>query len=203
MAVPGIAISASYGAGGSVVAPRVAELLGWRLVDRAISSTVAEQLDLAVEDVERGGPDPSRLTRFLLSLAPLAPQPLPVEDVADADAQEVRTATERLLREAVATGAVVLGRAGACALLDRPDVLRVRLYGPAPARVAQAARLERVDTATAARRQEPVDRARDAYVKRLYGRSADDPALYHLQLDSTALPLDACADLVVAGYRAL
>lgn len=200
--MPGITISASYGAGGSAVAPQVAAALGWPLVDRALSSSVAEQLAMPVGDAERGGAQPSRLTRFLLSLAPLAPQPLPVEDTAD-DAAEVRTATERLLREAIRTGAVVLGRAGACALRDVPDVLRVRLYGDADARTAQAAELEGVGRATAASRRETVDLARDAYVQRLYGRSADDPALYHLQLDSTAIPLASCAALVVQAHREL
>jgi cytidylate kinase len=98
---------------------------------------------------------------------------------------------------------VVLGRAGACALAGTPDVLRVRLYGAPDARVAQAARVEGVDLATAARRQPAVDQARAAYVHRLYGRSADDSSLYHLQLDSTALPLPACAELVVQAYHTL
>lgn len=201
--MPAITISASYGAGGSVVAPAVAERLGWRLVDRAISSDVAAQLAMSVADAERGGAPLSRLSRFLLSLAPLAPQPLPLDDVPDGDAVEVRATTERLLREAVPGGVVVLGRAGACALGASPGVLRVRLYGGTAARTAQAARLERVDAATAARRGETVDAARDAYVRRLYGRSADDPELYDLQLDSTRLPLEHCAELVLRAYDAL
>ena len=42
--MPGVTISAGYGAGGSVVAPHVARLLGLPLLDRAISSRVAAQL---------------------------------------------------------------------------------------------------------------------------------------------------------------
>ena len=202
--MPAITVSASYGAGGSVVAPDVAARLGWPLVDRALSSAVAEQLRMPVDDAERGGAQQSRLSRFLISLAPLAPQPLLPEDgPPDGDAAEVRAATERLLEDSVRTGAVVLGRAGACALLGHRDVLRVRLYGDPAARTAQAARLEGVDAATAAARLPTVDGARDAYVRRLYGRSADDPSLYHLQLDSTVLPLPVCAELVVQAYRAL
>ena len=201
--MPGITISASYGAGGSVVAPLVADALGWPLVDRALSSAVAASLAMPVEEAERGGAELSPLTRFLLTLAPLAPQPLPVDDTADAQAVRVREQGEALLHDAVAGGAVVLGRAGACALLDVPSVLRVRLYGGREARTAQAARLEQVDLATAAERLEATDRARDAYVRRLYGRSADDPSLYALQLDGTALPLEVCAELVVHAYRGL
>ena len=201
--MPGIAISAPYGAGGSSLAPAVAARLGWPLVDRALSSTVAAQLSMPVDEAERGGAEPSRLTRFLLSLAPLAPEALPVDDLPDGDAYEVRAATERLLQEAVTTGVVVLGRAGAWALKDRPDVLRVRLYGDPAARVQQAARLEGVDVATARERQRTVDAAREAYLQRLYGRRAADEAVFQLQLDSTVLPLEACAELVERALRAL
>jgi hypothetical protein len=40
-------------------------------------------------------------------------------------------------------------------------------------------------------------------VRRLYRADIDDPELFHLHLDSTALPLAACADLIAAAYRAL
>jgi cytidylate kinase len=55
--------------------------------------------------------------------------------------------------------------------------------------------------ATARQRLPEVDRARAQYVRRLYGVDIDDPDLYHLQIDSTALPLDACVSLIVAAYR--
>jgi len=46
-----------------------------------------------------------------------------------------------------------------------------------------------------------VDRARAQYVQRLYGVDIDDPDLYHLQIDSTVVPADACAGLIAAAYR--
>jgi len=203
--MPSITISAGYGAGGSEVAPQVAERLGWSFVDRAITSTVAERLHLPVQEVEAGGPPPpSGWGRFLQSLAPLAEPQLGGFLQGDDGDDEVRRGMEDELRRAVREGgAVVLGRAGACALLEERDVLRVRLYGQPEARVAQAARIEGVDVTTASRRLRQVDPARDAYVRRLYGRSADDPTLYHLQLDTTVLPLEACTDLVVAAWTAL
>ena len=50
--MPGVTISAGYGAGGSVVAPHVAKLLGFPLLDRAISSHVADQLHVSVKEAE-------------------------------------------------------------------------------------------------------------------------------------------------------
>lgn len=198
--MPGITVSAGYGAGGSVVAPRIAERLGWRFVDRAITSTVAERLRLPAEQVESGGT--SRWNRFLGSLAALSPT-IGQDSTGAWEEAEIRTGMAAELRAAVhGGGAVVLGRAGACVFLDDPDVLRVRLVGPKEARVRQAAALEQIDEETARRRLEEVDRARNHYVRRLYGRLADDPELYHVHLDSTALDLDACVELVVSAWQA-
>jgi hypothetical protein len=52
--MPGVTISAGYGAGGSVVAPHVARLLDLPLLDRAISSRVAAQLHVSVQEAEGG-----------------------------------------------------------------------------------------------------------------------------------------------------
>jgi hypothetical protein len=70
--MPGVTISAGYGAGGSIIAPEVARQLGLPLLDRAISSHVAAQLKVSVQEAEgavikRSGPG-----RFLAVLAPLA-----------------------------------------------------------------------------------------------------------------------------------
>ncbi len=207
--MPGITISAGYGAGGSDIAPEVARLLGLPLLDRAISSHVAAQLQVSVAEAEgavikRSGPG-----RFLAVLAPLAggvlgagtdcapPEAVPPPDVA----AFFREQAEVIMRKALAAGAVILGRAGGAAFREEPGVLRVRLCGPEEARIAQAARIEDVDAATARQRLPEVDRARAQYVRRLYGRDIDDPDLYHLQIDSTAVPLDACTALIAAAYR--
>lgn len=207
--MPGVTISAGYGAGGSVIAPEVARELGLPLLDRAISSHVAAQLRVSVQEahgavIKRTGPG-----RFLAVLAPLAggvlgagtdcapPEAFPPPD----DAALFREQAEAIMRKALVTGAVILGRAGGTAFRDEPGVLRVRLFGPQEARIAQAARIEDVDVATARQRLPEVDRARAQYVLRLYGFDIDDPELYHLQIDSTAMPLDACVGLIASAYR--
>jgi cytidylate kinase len=208
--MPGVTISAGYGAGGSVVAPAVAERLGYRLLDRAISSRVAEQLHVSVTEAEAGALKRSLVERFVGVLAPLAggviglgddpanSAPLPMDDAA-----EFRRLADAILLDALPRGAVILGRAGAAALRERADVLRVRLFGPDAARVEQAARLEGIDRETAAARLPEVDRARAQYVHRLYGADIDDPSLYHLHIDSTRIPLARCADVIVTAFAAL
>lgn len=208
--MPGITISAGYGAGGSVIAPDVAARLGMQLLDRAISSRVAEQLHVSVQEADGGVMKRSLVDRFLSALAPLAGGVLGAgTDAAPADAfppgddaSLFREQAETIMRHALADGAVILGRAGAAALLREPDVLRVRLYGSAEARAAQASRVQGVDEQTAQARLPEVDRARAQYVRRLYCVDIDDPALFHLQIDSAAVPLDACAEVIVTAYAA-
>ena len=207
--MPGITISAGYGAGGSVVAARVAQLLDVPLLDRAISSAVAAQLQVSVEEARDGVVHRSLSDRFLAVLAPLAVGVLaPSSSAAPRDltasgdeAAWFREQAEAVMRAALTSGAVILGRAGAAAFQREPGVLRVRLFGAAEARAAQAARIENVDEPTARRRLPEVDRARAQYVRRLYRADIDDPGLFHLQIDSTVVPLDICAGLIVSAYR--
>lgn len=209
--MPGITISAGYGAGGSLVAPKVAGRLGFALLDRAVSSYVAEQLHVSVQEAQGGALKRSLVDRFLSVLEPLAGGVLGAgTDAAPAegfppgdDASLFREQAEAIMRLALGGGAVILGRAGAAAFCAEPGVLRVRLFGPVEARVAQAASVEQVDEQTARARLPEVDHARAHYVRRLYGVSVDDPTLFHLQIDSTVVPLDACVELIVTAYTSL
>jgi len=194
-----VTISASYGAGGSWIGPEVAEHLGCRFVDRAIPVQVAERLDVPVEYAhvhdEAAAP---RFTRLLARLPNTSGVVVP-----EATSPEFCRETERLLIEAADAGdVVVLGRAGAIVLRDRPGAFHVRLDGPAEARVFQAMRVEQVDEEEARRRQRTSDRARIDYVKHFYRADARDPRHYHMVLDSTVVPLPTCAELIVTAARA-
>jgi cytidylate kinase len=201
-----VTLSAAYGAGGSQVGPLVGERLGVPFVDRAIPTSVAERLDVSErEALDRDEKVGSWLSRALLSFGQMGPvlggAVVPPVRVCDDD--DFRAATEQVLREhAAGAGAVILGRAAAVVLRDEPRALHVRLTGAREARIEQGMRVEGVDRATAERHLGQTDHAREAYVRHYYRVEAGDPSLYHMVLDSTALPLDACADLVVAAAEA-
>jgi cytidylate kinase len=202
-----VTISASYGAGGSIVAPAVAERLNLPFVDRAIPVAVAEKLAVPLEQAlahdERIPGGLGRLLAMAIRLPALngATVPLPAE--AFDTAQDYKMHTEAIIRGiADATGGVILGRGAQIILRARADALHVRLDGPLEARLRQAARLEHIDIEEAKRQQRQVDRARDAAFHQFYGRPQTDSSLYHLIVDSTALPLPACIGLIVAAANA-
>ena len=83
-----------------------------------------------------------------------------------------------------------------------PWALHVHLSGPREGRLRQRMALEGIDRDTAEQRQRAEDRARRRYVRRAYGVDGDGPNLYHLMIDSTAISLDTCVDLIVAASHA-
>ena len=113
--------------------------------------------------------------------------------------EDYRRETEQLIREHTEGGAVILGRAAAVILRDDERALHVRLDGPPERRVAQAMELEGLSREDAERLRRDGDRAREAYVRHFYSADARDPALYHLVIDSTAIPLETVAELIVTA----
>lgn len=208
-----VTISAQYGAGGSSVAPAVAEALGVPFVDRAIPVQVARELGVTMEEslARDDRAETGWVSRWLAGAARVAAvtaavPAAPVGDAAGAllSDQAFVAHTEKVIRGlADSTGAVVLGRAAAVVLADRRGTLHVRLHGPRDRRLRQAMELRGIDQTTAQLEMADTDRARAAYVKRFYRRDPDDAGLYHLVCDSTAIPLGAVAELITFAARAM
>src|ERR1700733_3860761 len=91
---------------------------------------------------------------------------------------------------------VILGR-GAAVALGKDLGFHVRLDGPPGRRVIQGAVIEGVSEEEAGRHLQTADRARTAYVRRLYRADPTDPRYYHLTIDSTAIPLDTVTEIIL------
>jgi cytidylate kinase len=196
-AMPVVTISASYGSGGSEVAPALAERLGVRFVDRVVSPETAHRLAQA----ENAG----LFWRLIRSISPaggLTAGSIHAERELH-DRFSDREALESALRDAAAVGdVVILGRAGALALRDHPSALHVRLDGPSEARVFRAMEVQSVDEPTARERLVETDRARERFVRDIYGLDPTDPGLYTLVLDGTAFTTAACVEVIVTAIAA-
>ena len=182
-----VTIAAAYGAGGSQVAPALAQALGVPLLDRPLVSDEADE------------PNQRRLLSRLGSLATAwgTPAGLSTEELLPDDAQ--RREFEREVKAFAAGGSgVILGRAATRLLRKDPRALHVLLDGPREARLEQAMAIQGIDRQTAERRLERTDRFRHAYVA-LYGIDVREPGAFHLVLDSTSIPLEDCVKLIAAA----
>lgn len=198
-----VTISASYGAGGSLIGPSLATALDVPFLDRAVparNTTSGGATSESVVDEERTS---SLIERIVATFAnmPDAFAPGAAPAPAKAPDDELRRETEARVRAFVAHhGAGVILGWGATVLL--PRAFHVRLHGPVERRILQAMRIEGLDREEAERRQLDTDRVRSQYMKRMHGRDVNDLDLFHLVIDSTALPVDATVRLIEAAATA-
>jgi Cytidylate kinase-like family len=201
-----VAISAAYGARSGQIGPALAQRLGVPFVDRVIAHRVAGRLDVSIDEAVKNWEPPPQsfvermMTAFLGAdtIAPIGPPP----DIATP--HDFRQATERAVLEQAATGeGVILGRGCVAVLRQAPAVLRVRLTGPPDRRLEQAIQTSGLSESQARDTMNHLDRYHAEYLKQFYGVNIDDPTMYHLMIDATALNNDACVSLMVAASHAL
>ena len=210
---PVVTVSASYGSGGSIIGPQLAEMLGLPFIDRLISADLSQDAarktageargrsEEGLTEGEREATAGGRLLSYFARAASVGAV-IPPDPALDDDTT-LRDRTEQSLRE-VADGAsaVLLGRAGAVVLAARPRAYHVRLDAPVERRLAWAAHFENIEADRLEKRQSEADRARTQFVKRLYRVDPADPRLYHLVLDPTVLGVDRTLDVLAAAARA-
>jgi cytidylate kinase len=197
-----VTISATYGSGGTVVAPAVADRLGLGYLEHLVSPGVARTASTSDASDEPGRPEgvTGRLLAALAALPTVFGTALPLPAEGERDEDRVRAEIEASIRTvAETTGGVLLGRGATIVLADTPGVFHVRLDGPVEARIRQAMTISGVDETEARRRQHEIDGARAAYLRRFYDTDGSDPRLYHLVVDSTALAFSTCEALIVTA----
>jgi len=203
-----ITISRQYGAGGSLVAQRVADLLSWRVVDNELVERVAAEAGLAPEDVarreERVPGFVQRLAQALVAGTPEAgPGPaiaVPVTGLAEPDLVRI---TERVVAQVAAEGRVVLvGRAAPAVLGSEHEAIHVRVVASRGYRIRTAAKRLAVSEEEAARITDETDKNRARYHKEYYKREWMDPVGYDMTLNTETLGLDGAARVIADAARA-
>lgn len=199
-----VTVSASYGAGGSVIGPLLAERLGVPFLDRAVSASAGDELADPGTEAASSSEDFTRSLwrRIFDGFAFVAPEglgELPPPRPEDPEVQVRREAEKRLRAFADAGGGVVLGWAGMVVL---PQAYKVRLDGPVERRVAQGMQIEGLTEDVARHRLQRSDEIRRTYLRRLYKQDWRDPTLFHLWVDSTVLPAEVVARTVADAATA-
>lgn len=198
-----ITISASYGAGGSVIAPMVAERLGVPYLARAVAAQDSQRIEteareeaFSEEQLEQG------IWQRVLSAVASVPAPAElggISEAAEHPDRALRAEAQRRLRQFEADGGgVVLGWAASIVV---PAAFAVRLDGPESSRIRQGGRIESIDEAEARQRLGRTDEVRRRYWRRLYQADWRDPGHFHLWVDSTAVPFETTAALIVEAVR--
>jgi cytidylate kinase len=203
--MPAITVTRLFGSGGSEVARRVAEALGWRLLDSAFVSGIASRLRATpteVQAIDERAPSLAERIADALALgggevmsASLATPMPPTE-------QRIAEVTREVIERAVARGpAVVVGRGAQAYLAQRDDVLHVHCYAPHDALVERTMSREAITKEQAEQMVREKNQQREQYVKRMFGRAWLSPEHYHIMLNTAWLGHDKCVELILELAR--
>ncbi len=199
-----ITVSREYGACGSLIAARVADLLGWRLVDNELVEEIARRAGMSTEKVlekeERSATFMERLARVLARATPdlVARAPGELPEVQEARLVQI---TEQVVKDSVQDHAVLVGRAATAVVGRRENSLHVRVVGPVEYRTAIIAERLGISVEEAGRRVRDVDAHRARYHKQYYQRDWADPRGYHLIVNSGWLGRERSAAVIVEAVR--
>ena len=202
-----ITLSRQYAAGGSEIARMVAEELGWTVVDNAFVDQVSQRSGFDAGDVaELEERVPGFLERLARSSALSLPEQLLSAPELIEDPAELKLAriTQELVSELGRRDRIVMvGRAAAAVLAREENALHVRLVAPEATRLRSAIERLRVPAEEAPDRLAETDRNRERYHREYYGRDWNDPANYHMVLNTDLLGYRGSADLILARALAL
>jgi len=197
-----VTIAREYGSGGAEVGRRVAERLGWELVDKKIIERVATigKIDRAWAE-EADEQCSAWWERVLNGFRHGGPE-VYVGGVADTgvDRDSLQQFTARVIEEAGKTGnCVIVGRSSQCVLHKEPKALHVLVYAPLDEKLARMKfrHPNERDLQGLLRR---MDAERLRYTQDYFNCDSRERHLYHLCVNST-IGLDACADLVVSAIH--
>jgi cytidylate kinase len=182
-----ITITREYGAGGGEVAKRLAEALGWKVLDRELLHQAAQIEHMPDAELDRFDEKAvSMADRFRLH----PPH------------QKYLHGLTKAAQQAAQQGGVVLVGRGARHLLgEMPDVFHLRLVAPRPWRIERMAKLEGWPPDQARARCLEVDRTRELFVRYFFGDAAVEPAQYDLVVNTARVLLEDVASVVAAAVR--
>ena len=195
---PLVAISATYGAGGAQVGERVAQVLGVPFLAHSFTSEEMARAYQARGEQPQAAAYVRHRARGDMAWDDTAARAA----VTELESRSYFDESDTEVLALVETGGVVVGRAGPYVLRDEPGVLHVLLDGPREARIAAGAALERIDHDEAVRRQLAHDESRVGIARLHYGVDPNELRFYQMQLDPTALGLDAVVEMLVIAARA-
>ena len=203
--MPFITISRMYGSGGSEVAERVANTLGWSLFDNSMIDQIAERSGLSRAEVTAQDERvPSMVERLAAALSMGSPEMMPPMPAGPMETTEERivSVTRRVIEEAVQTGpAVFVGRGAQSLLAERQDALHVCCFAPKSALRQYEMHKSNVDEAEAERRVTETNKQREQYVKRHWNRHWLALENYHLCVNTAWLGIEGAADQVLDAAR--
>lgn len=200
-----ITVSREYGSGGGEIASRLANHLGWRLLDHEIVERVALEMGTTIEQAEyRDERTESFLLRAFNNLQFLEPAYIAgaTSDAFLSNEETYLDTVSRIVRAAATQGHVVIvGRGSQVTLAEQRDVLHVRIIAYSEKRIAYVMQREGLDQASAESRIKMKDSDRMRHFETAFHRKPSDSHLYDLVINTSYLDLDDAVEIITLALQ--
>jgi cytidylate kinase len=200
-----ITISRQLGSGGSYVGQVIAKRLGIKYVDREVLHLAAEEFGCDEETVAARSERVSSFWETILGGLTLGTPysryvPPPIRSFSDEELFEKQT--EILKRIATKNDCVVIGWAGVHMLAQHSGMFSVFCHAPVGFRIKRIMEIYKISTQAEARALiEESDEMRKRYFAAMTDHDWICAADYHLSIDTSLLPLEQIAELVIDIVR--
>ena len=200
-----VTVSRMYGSGGSEVAAKVAEKLGWPLLDNEIVEEVAQRLGITTAEVSAREERVSSAEERLASTLAMTTGEFVIpgaELMSSPTEEDMLEMTQRVITDAVAKGPVVLvGRGAQMQLAQRADAVHAFCYAPRDALVARVMSRHGVKRGEAEKITDEMNMNREQYVKKHWKRSWAAHTNYHVCVNTEWLGIEGAADVIAQLAR--
>lgn len=175
-----------YGAGGGVIAKKLAERIGWKLWDQALTCEIARVAKVDQSVVERMDERCDSLFHRLMKvfMRGSMERSLPIQDMDNFDADSMVEFMQRVISGAADEGnSVIVGRGAPFLLRHRPDTFHVFVYAPLEEKIRRLREAGKGDD-EAMDEIESIDRQRVLFVRKYFGMEWPTRELYHMMINS-------------------
>ena len=189
-----ITISRQFGSGGRSIGKEVAKTLGIAYYDRELIEKVAEKTGLSPDFIaERGEYSPSK-NPFAYSFVDRSINGMSLSDYLYNEQRRV------ILELADKEPCVIVGRCADYILRERTDCLHAFIHASEEVRAERIVKLYGESDVAPEKRLHDKDARRKVNYRHFTGREWGVAQNYHLTLDSGALGIEGCVDLIAAAF---
>ena len=189
-----IAIARDYASGGNEIAERTAKQLGIPCYGQEVLNRAAERMHTQPERLLHLEETTSNSLLYSIGMAA---QVMRGERDGLSDEGALYVTEEQVIKEMAMQGpCVIVGRCAGWILRDRKDVLRVFIHAEPAFRKQRAIDSYEIAPGSVDNTLKKFDRRRANFYHANTGMSWDDKKGYHLVLDSSAMGIETCVDMI-------
>jgi CMP/dCMP kinase len=211
--MPVITISREYGSGGTQIAERLCQILGYSYFDKNLMLQVAAEMGVSEANVVDFSEDTYRMRNFIERLfgrrrlraeatsTDAGEASLRAETLSEADG--ITLVRDTILAAYDRGNVVIVGRGGQAILQEKPGVLHVRIIAPLGGRALRVKEERDLSLSEATEMAQAKDMAAAAYLERFFDIDWNNPMLYHLILNIGKWEIEGAADVIIGALTNL